>query len=140
MPGLVRYANAKGVDVMLWARWTDLETQEQRDELLPRWKSWGVAGVKLDFMDSDTQARLEWYEAAMADTAEHELMVNFHGATLPYVYLREWPHVLTSEGVRGAEYYKFGEIGQRRGPRRRRRCRRRRRHRPRSSGRRLTAH
>ncbi len=49
-----------------------------------RWSSrWGVAGVKVDFMDSDSQARFRWYDDILAATAEHQLMVNFHGATIP---------------------------------------------------------
>lgn len=110
MPELVDYARSKGVGVLVWARWDDLETQAQRDRLLPLWKSWGVAGVKLDFMNSDTQERMKWYDAVLRDTAEQHLMVNFHGATVPHGIERTWPHVLTSEAVRGAEDYHLGWV------------------------------
>ncbi|WP_066384527.1 glycoside hydrolase family 97 catalytic domain-containing protein [Halalkalicoccus paucihalophilus] len=46
----------------------------------------------------------------MADTAERELLINFHGSVVPTGLRRRWPHVLTYEGVLGAEHLKFGTI------------------------------
>jgi hypothetical protein len=105
VPDVIRYARARGVDVLLWYRWTDLQTPEQRDAVLPVVKSWGAAGVKIDFMNSDSQARFQWYDAITAATAKLHLMVNFHGATIPRGIQRTWPHVMTMEGIRGAEQF-----------------------------------
>ncbi|WP_129668540.1 glycoside hydrolase family 97 protein [Phytoactinopolyspora endophytica] len=105
LPDLVTYATERGVGILIWSHWTDLATQEQRDELLPRWKSWGVAGIKVDFMDSDTQDRMAWYEALAGDAAANRLMVNYHGSVVPKGRQRTWPHVMTYEGIRGAEHY-----------------------------------
>lgn len=105
LPELVTYASERGVGILIWSHWTDLATQEQRDELLPRWKAWGVAGIKVDFMDSDTQERMAWYEALASDAAANRLMVNYHGAVVPKGRHRTWPHVMTYEGIRGAEHY-----------------------------------
>jgi len=110
VPGLVEYARQRGVGVLLWSRWTDLDTDEKRDMLLAQWKSWGVAGIKVDFMDSDSQARMRWYDDILAATAEHELAINLHGSTIPRGIERTWPHVMTMEGVRGAEDYHFGYL------------------------------
>ncbi|GAA3463185.1 hypothetical protein GCM10018963_51980 [Saccharothrix longispora] len=103
VPDLVRYARAKGVEVLLWFRWSDLDTAAERDSVLPRMRDWGVKGVKLDFMESDSRARYQWYDAVLAKTAELRLMVNFHGSTIPHGLARTWPHVMTMEAVRGAE-------------------------------------
>lgn len=105
VPELVRYARARGVEILLWFHWTRLDTAEERDSVLPLVKSWGVSGVKLDFMESDTQARYQWYDEVLARTAELELMVNFHGSTIPHGLARTWPHIMTMEAVRGAENY-----------------------------------
>jgi alpha-glucosidase len=105
VPELTRYARARGVEVLLWFHWTRLDTAEERDTMLPLVKSWGVKGVKVDFMDSDSQARYRWYDAILADTAEQQLMVNFHGSTIPHGLARTWPHIMTMEGVRGAENF-----------------------------------
>ncbi|GAB3462136.1 glycoside hydrolase family 97 catalytic domain-containing protein [Actinophytocola sediminis] len=109
VPELVRYARARGVEILLWFHWNRLDTAEERDTVLPLVKSWGVRGVKLDFMESDTQARYQWYDTVLAKTAELELMVNFHGSTIPHGLARTWPHVMTMEAVRGAENYPLPE-------------------------------
>ena len=105
VPTLVRYARARGVEILLWFHWNRLDTAEERDSVLPLAKSWGVRRVKLDFMESDTQARYQWYDAVLAKTAELRLMVNFHGSTIPHGLARTWPHLMTMEAVRGAENY-----------------------------------
>ena len=106
VPDVVRYARARGIDVQLWFHWTGLDTDQERDTVLPLIRSWGVAGVKVDFMDSDSQARLRWYDDILAATAGQRLMVNFHGATVPRGVQRTWPHVMTLEAVRGAEQFR----------------------------------
>ena len=122
MPDLVDYANERGVEIVLWSRWDDdhldidpgsapgLADPDNREELLSRWSEWGVAGIKVDFMNSDSQERMEFYDELLEATAEYELMVNFHGASLPKGRRRTWPHEMTREAVRGAEYYKFGNV------------------------------
>jgi len=106
-PDLVKYAAPKGVGILLWVHWTDLKTEEKRKRLLPLWKSWGVKGVKVDFMDSDSIERMRFYEAISRAAFENRLMLNFHGATAPRGERRRWPHIMTREGVLGAEYYKW---------------------------------
>ncbi|MEU4365333.1 glycoside hydrolase family 97 catalytic domain-containing protein [Promicromonospora sp. NPDC023987] len=103
VPRTVRYAHTKGVDVIAWFHSRDLRTQEQRDEWLPRLKSWGVSGLKVDFMDSDSQEIHRWYDDVARDTARHELMINFHGSALPTGMQRTWPHIMSYESVRGME-------------------------------------
>ena len=103
VPRITRYANARGVDTIIWFHSRDLRTQEQRDRWLPLIKEWGVAGIKVDFMDTDSQEIHQWYDAVLADTARHELMINFHGSTLPHGLQRTWPHIMSYEAVRGAE-------------------------------------
>ncbi|MEO6086038.1 MAG: glycoside hydrolase family 97 catalytic domain-containing protein [Umezawaea sp.] len=103
VPELTRYARAKGVDIVLWLHWSALDTAAERDTVLPRIRDWGVKGVKLDFMESDSRERYQWYDAVLAKTADLHLMVNFHGSTIPHGLARTWPHVMSMEAVRGAE-------------------------------------
>ncbi|MET0935215.1 MAG: glycoside hydrolase family 97 catalytic domain-containing protein [Luteibacter sp.] len=103
VPSLVQYANARHVDILLWFHWSKLDTPAKRMAMLTKVKGWGVKGVKIDFMESDSQARFRWYDETLADTAKLQLMVNFHGATIPHGLARTWPHLMTMEGVRGAE-------------------------------------
>jgi alpha-glucosidase len=103
VPDLVRYANAKHVDILLWFHWSRLDSPAKRMTELTKVKGWGVKGVKIDFMESDSQERFRWYDATLADTAALQLMVNFHGATIPHGLARTWPHLMSMEAVRGAE-------------------------------------
>ncbi|MFI0938833.1 glycoside hydrolase family 97 catalytic domain-containing protein [Streptomyces sp. NPDC021020] len=103
VPELVRYARAKGVDVLLWFDWNALRTQAQRDAWLPKVKAWGVAGVKVDYMYSDAQSTFQWYDDILHDTARLKLMIDFHGATIPRGLQRTWPQVMSVEAVRGEE-------------------------------------
>ncbi|WP_275739067.1 glycoside hydrolase family 97 protein [Halorhabdus sp. SVX81] len=107
IPDLVEYANERGIGVELWANFIDLNTESKREQRLSRWSEWGVDGIKVDFMDSDDQGRMQFYTDLAADAAEYELTVNFHGSAVPTGLRRRYPNILTYEGVRGAEYYKW---------------------------------
>ncbi len=103
VPEVVTYARARNVQVILWFNSSALQTSQQRESWLPLVKSWGVAGVKIDFSYEFTQPTLKWYDAVLARTAELKLMANFHGSATPRGMQRTWPHVMTAEAVFGAE-------------------------------------
>jgi alpha-glucosidase len=103
VPELARYARAKGVDIILWFHWTRLDTPAERQAMLPLVRSWGVKGIKVDFMESDSQARYQFYDALLADAVQQRLMVNFHGSTIPHGLARTWPNIMSMEAVHGAE-------------------------------------
>jgi alpha-glucosidase len=106
VPELVEYAGERGVDTLLWTHWTDL-TADERERRLDRWVSWGIAGIKIDFMNNDDQGRHQFYDAIMEATAERELLVNFHGSVVPTGLSKRWSHVMTYEGVKGAEHHQW---------------------------------
>jgi PGF-CTERM protein len=108
VPDLVTYADDRDIGIFLWSDWTNLNTDAKREERLPTWADWGVVGVKTDFMDSDTTELMSFYQDLLAAAAEHELMINFHGSTLPKGWRRQWPHCMTFEAVYGAEQYGRG--------------------------------
>ncbi|MGO1256935.1 glycoside hydrolase family 97 catalytic domain-containing protein [Microbacterium gubbeenense] len=106
VPELVSYASVRGVQVHVWSSWDDLDGEENLKKL-GLWRSWGVAGIKVDFMESESQVRYRWYDAIIAETARVGLAVNFHGSVIPRGWARTHPHVISYEGIRGAEYYVF---------------------------------
>jgi hypothetical protein len=103
IPELVRYAKARRVEVLTWIHYNELDTAEERAARLPLFHRWGVAGLKIDFMDSESQERLAWYDRILPETAANRLLVNFHGSNIPHGIHRTWPHVMTMEGVHGGE-------------------------------------
>ncbi|MBV6647095.1 MAG: glycoside hydrolase family 97 protein [Cyclobacteriaceae bacterium] len=102
---VIRYADEKGIKVFLWCMAMPLE--RQMNEVLPVFEEWGVAGLKVDFMDRDDQQMVEFYYDLAKKAAEHKLLINFHGAYKPTGMYREFPNVVNHEAVRGLEYNKF---------------------------------
>ncbi|WP_285748829.1 glycoside hydrolase family 97 protein [Lentzea sp. NBRC 105346] len=103
IPPLVQHSKAKGVDTWIWVRWQTIDTDSERERLFAQYRSWGVVGLKIDFVESDGQDRMRWYDAVLAAAAKYHLMLNFHGAPIPRGTERTWPHVMSVEAVKGAE-------------------------------------
>jgi alpha-glucosidase len=108
LPELVRYAKEKNVRLWLWTHWTTINNNDMYKQAFPLYEKWGIAGVKIDFMDRDDQWMVNWYEKIAQAAAESHLMVNFHGAHKPAGLNRTWPNQITREGIQGNEYNKFG--------------------------------
>jgi alpha-glucosidase len=105
LPEILRHAKSKSVGVWLWAHWSSVDSQ--MDQAFPLFETWGVAGVKIDFMNRDDQWMVEWYRRVAKKAADHHLMLDFHGAFKPDGISRTFPNVLTREGVLGLEYSKW---------------------------------
>ncbi|MGA7240843.1 MAG: glycoside hydrolase family 97 protein [Bryobacteraceae bacterium] len=105
MTAILAYAKSKKVGVWLWAHWSDIERQV--NECFPLFEKWGVAGVKIDFMNRDDQWMVNYYRRIVKKAAEHHLMIDYHGAYKPDGMRRTWPNLITRESVMGAEYNKW---------------------------------
>jgi alpha-glucosidase len=107
MEGVRRFAQEKGVRLWLWLHWSDASRNDAYKTAFPLYKEWGIAGVKIDFMDRDDQEMVQWYETITGAAAENQLMVNFHGAFKPSGFDRMFPNQITREGILGNEYNKW---------------------------------
>ncbi|MCR8629966.1 glycoside hydrolase family 97 protein [Paenibacillus radicis (ex Xue et al. 2023)] len=106
VPELIQYAEPKGVGIWLWSHFKNLKEEDECRRKLALWAGWGVKGVKVDFFDSDAQERIQVYDMIARVAMEYKLMINYHGSTKPSGEERRWPHVMTREGILGAEYWK----------------------------------
>lgn len=97
---LCTYAKEKGVGIFVWT-WANMPVENE--QWLPRMKSLGVTGVKVDFFDRDDQIAVSWLEKVAKDCADNQLLLLFHGAPKPTGLHRAYPHILNYESVRGAE-------------------------------------
>lgn len=104
---VIKHAKAKGVAVQLWVPWTGLD--KNMEAAMALYKKWGVTGLKIDFMNSDSQSMVNFYWRAAAMAAKYQLMVNFHGSYKPAGIHRTYPNVLTREGVKGLENHKWSD-------------------------------
>lgn len=105
MPEILRYAKEKNVGVWVWLQWKQLDWQ--MEEGLKTFQQWGIKGIKVDFMERSDQEMLDYYHKLLNMAAKYQIMVDLHG-TLPSNGMnRTYPHLLTQEGVMGAEFNKW---------------------------------
>ncbi len=116
----IKYILSKGVKPLMWynsggphtgvtATPRDrMLTHENRVEEFTKLKKLGVAGVKIDFFESEKQDMIKYYLDILDDAAQFEMMVYFHGCIVPRGWSRTYPHLMTLEAVRGAEWYNNG--------------------------------
>jgi alpha-glucosidase len=110
MPGLdikalCDYGRSKNVGVILWVVWKTF--QDQMDKALDLYSEWGIKGVKVDFMQRDDQKMVNFYYEAARKSAEHHMLIDFHGSYKPDGLNRTYPNALTREGVKGLENNKW---------------------------------
>lgn len=109
IPEIIRYAASKNVKIIVWLYSSDVNRNSAYKDAFPLYRKWGIAGIKIDFMDRDDQQMVNWYHDIIKCAAENHLMVDFHGAYKPDGIIRTWPNMITREGVMGNEYYKFSD-------------------------------
>lgn len=114
----IKYAQEKGVKTMLWynsgTSWNGpgapgpldrLYTNESREKEYAWLKELGVSGIKVDFFGMDGANIINYYIDILEDAAKYQMMINFHGATIPRGWQRTYPNMMTVEAVYGAEWY-----------------------------------
>lgn len=118
---LADYARSKNVGLLLWynsaGSWNTVKmtpkdkmlTHESRMKEFALLKEMGVKGVKIDFFGGDGRSVIQYYVDILNDASKFNLLVNFHGATLPRGWSRTYPHLVTTEAVKGFEMITFGQ-------------------------------
>jgi len=125
---LSRYAQGKGVSLLLWYNSNGYEndapqtprqamhTSVVRDKEMRWLKEIGVKGIKVDFFGGDKQQTMQLYEDLLCDANRYGLQVIFHGCTLPRGWERMYPNFVASEAVLASENVIFTEEAARRQP------------------------
>lgn len=104
------YAASKGVNIILWAGYWAFD--RDIEAVCKLYSAMGVKGFKIDFMDRDDQAMVEFYESAASTAAKYHMMCDFHGAYKPTGLNRTYPNIINYEGVHGLENVKFSRDDQ----------------------------
>jgi len=107
VPELISYGKEKGVDIILWTLWKPLDAN--LTQTLETYKSWGVKGIKIDFIQRNDQYTVNSYEQIAKECAKLELLVDFHGSFKPSGLRRVYPNVINYEGVKGSENNKWSK-------------------------------
>ncbi len=104
---LIEYGKQKDVGIILWVLWEPLD---KNMEILKEYHSWGIVGIKVDFMQRSDQYMVNYYEKVAREAAKHQLLVDFHGSFKPSGLRRAYPNVLTYEGLKGNENNKWSAL------------------------------
>lgn len=89
---------AKEKNVGIWLYVNRIAFQENDiDELLSTYKSWGIVGIKLGFLKMMDQKGVELLQEVLEKCAKYKIMLNCHESVIPSGIERTWPHFLTRE-------------------------------------------
>lgn len=108
---LATYAKDRGIRLLLWKNSNEIFREEDMENFFSQCEAIGIAGVKVDFIDSTSVLFNDWYERALICAAKHKLFVNFHGCNHPTGLSRTYPNEFNREGIRGYENPLYLEQG-----------------------------
>lgn len=118
---LASYAASKDVGLLLWYNSAgDWNTTPQtpknimsdpvrRQQEFAWLKQIGIKGLKIDFFAGDGKSMMEYYNDLAREAADYDLMLNYHGSSLPRGLHRTYPNIMTMEAIRGFEMIKFSQ-------------------------------
>lgn len=104
---LVAYADKKNIGLILWAGY--LAFDKDIEGLCKHYSEMGIKGFKVDFMDRDDQAMVDFHYRAAEIAARYNILIDYHGTYKPTGLQRTFPNVVNFEGIHGLEQLKWGE-------------------------------
>jgi alpha-glucosidase len=102
LPTVINYATAHGIGVFLYV---NRIAATDPDTLFALYRSWGVAGVKLGFINDGTQAMTNQIITWAKTAAKYNLLIDMHDDVRSWGYERTYPNWISLEGVRGNEHF-----------------------------------
>ncbi|WJH37503.1 glycoside hydrolase family 97 catalytic domain-containing protein [Paenibacillus sp. CC-CFT747] len=110
---LTAYAGSKDIGVFVWKRSGEINDPQDNwkaiRDFFDKARNAGAAGLKIDFIDNESKAAIDFEIAALEKAAERRLMINFHGISKPTGESRTYPNEISREGIRGLELNKMKE-------------------------------
>jgi len=117
VPQMVDYARSKNVNIIGWAHTREFDTREKATATMGLYAGWGLKGAKIDFFDhnttsenprewrdyEDTQQSLKMRDWILELGIENSFLLELHGNTIPTGERRQYPNLMTLEGVDGME-------------------------------------
>ena len=110
---LADYGDTKRVRLILWNHSNQISDPADDYFLMRTWldkvKQAGIAGIKIDFMNSESKYFVDFEINLLKECARRKLLVNFHGCQKPTGEAYIYPNEITREGIRGLELNKLTE-------------------------------
>lgn len=108
LDAIIKYAESKGVSIILWATWRQLK--DDCPALMKRFADMGVKGFKVDFFDRADQTIIASVAHIAQTAADNRMLLDLHGFR-PTGLHRPYPNIVNYEGVKGLENYKWTPFG-----------------------------
>lgn len=112
VPHLIKYANDRGVGIILWMAWAQVYGSEEK--VAEHFAKLGAKGFKVDFMDRGDAEMENFLRDFAAACAKSRMIVDYHGVCRPTGLQREFPNVVNYEGIHGLEQLKWFPGGEKR--------------------------
>ena len=113
MKQLADYGKQKNVGIIVWKHSHEIMDSVNDYQTMREWldtiKNTGVAGIKVDFMDSESKVMIDFDLKLLEESAKRKLLVIFHGCQKPSGEQYTYPNEITREGIRGIELNKMRE-------------------------------
>ena len=114
---VIEYADSKNVSVCGWAHTREFNTLKKSAETMKRYADWGLKAAKIDFFNintrsdnpsgwrdyEDTQQSLQMRDWILEHGIANKMLLELHGNTMPTGERRQYPNLMTLEGVDGME-------------------------------------
>ena len=104
---LIKYADKKGVGIILWMAWAQIYGEEEK--VAEHFAKPGAKGFKVDFMDRGDADVGNFMEKFAAACAKHKMLIDYHGVYRPTGLQRTYPNIVNYEGIHGLETLKWFE-------------------------------
>ena len=109
MPGIIKYANAKNVDVLLYVdrHGKGGKSNWNLEQVLQTYKNWGAKGIKYGFLAGEISNRKQFVDTTRSITklcAKYHMLVTFHDNPIhPGGEERTWPNLIAKEYCHGQQ-------------------------------------
>ncbi len=98
-----RYAEENGIKIIAYINKTAWDNYDNT-KMLDLYQSWGIKGLKLGFMDGQTQKGLSKIYSIIRGAYNRKMIINVHDNLRPTGLERQFPNIMTMEGIKGNEH------------------------------------
>lgn len=106
IPEIIQYASSQGIGIFLYVNDVQLNDRLKRydvNELFEQFAQWGAVGVKPGFVPDKSQTNEQSTRKIIEAAARHKLMLTVHDEWIQTGIERQYPNLLSAEGVLGDE-------------------------------------
>lgn len=98
-----RYAQENGIGIIVYVNnvaWCNYDNTK----MLDLYQSWGIKGLKLGFMDGQSRSGLNKIYSIIRGAYDRKMIINVHDNLRPTGLERQFPNIMTMEGIKGNEH------------------------------------